>query len=811
MDSEKPLTLHMIGHGHIDPTWLWRWTEGYEEVRATFRSALARMDETPDLRFTASSACFYQWVKDTEPELFEAIRARVAEGRWEIAGGLWVEPDCNIPCGESFARHGLYSQRFFHREFGKRARVAFNPDSFGHAGTLPQIFRKLGMDRYVYMRPSPVREMDYPDGTTFWWEAPDGSRVLACNLPESYNAVGEELRDRMARLPRFPHLNPGQRDILCFFGVGNHGGGPTKEAVAHILSVQAQGEGAAVRFSTLGEYFDAFQAGMDPANVPVIRNELQHHARGCYSVHAEVKRLNRRVEHALMTAERFAAAAWLLDARDYPADQLEKAWQDLLYNQFHDILAGTSLESSYADTRDALGAARHRADVIRNQAIQGIARGIDTTPEGNTLVVVNPLAWPVECPVLAPPAAARTLAEPLHLVDDSGAIVPLQTVRGERIDHVRRAFVAELPAMGYRCYHLRSGAVPVKAARGLEASPRLLENDWWRLAFDPESGALCELFDKQNRVSVLRGGLELAALVDHSDTWGHDIDGWRVEAGRFSGAVLDVAECGEVLATVRSRSRFRNSEAVLELTLHRDLPLIDCFLRVNWQEAYTLLKLGFDTHITGGAVTAEAPYGHQERPTDGGEEPCQQWIDLSGEIGGMPYGLAVLNDGQYGYDARGGVLRMTLLRSPAYAHHDNGRYDARAGWPLMDQGWHETRLHLLPHAGGWRGARVPKKAWELNVPPVVHVESAHPGHRPQRSSLLGTESGNVLLSVIKCAEDGDDLVIRGYETDGLPADTRLHLPHFDKTYDLHFAPHEIKTLRIHRDTWEMRETNLLEE
>src|SRR5690606_15174611 len=170
-NDARALTVHLVGHGHIDPTWLWRWTEGYEEVRATFRSSLERMDATPAFKFTASSACFYAWVEENDPEMFEEIRGRVAEGRWDIAGGWWIEPDCNVPCGESFIRQGLYGQRYFERAFGKRATVGFNPDSFGHAGTLPQILTKMGLHYYAHQRPEPAREMQFPGGATYWWRA----------------------------------------------------------------------------------------------------------------------------------------------------------------------------------------------------------------------------------------------------------------------------------------------------------------------------------------------------------------------------------------------------------------------------------------------------------------------------------------------------------------------------------------------------------------------------------------------------------------------------------------------------------------
>ncbi|MCL4692068.1 MAG: alpha-mannosidase, partial [Candidatus Hydrogenedentes bacterium] len=578
MSDSKHITVHMIGHGHIDPTWLWRWTEGYEEVRATFRSALDRMDETPEFKFTASSACFYDWVKACDPELFEAIRERVAEGRWEIVGGWWIEPDCNIPCGESFVRQGLYGQRFFQREFGIRATVGFNPDSFGHAGTFPQIYRKMGIDTYAYMRPMPVKEMAYPDGTTFYWESQDGSRVLACNLQDDYSA-DTNTRDRIEILAGHPHLNPGQTHVLGFYGVGNHGGGPTKAAIQQILEVARDDRAPNACFSTLREYFDGFAASTKEKDIPVISTDLQHHAQGCYTTHAEVKRLNRQTEHALMTAERLATLTWVMFDHPYPHAALEKAWKDLLYNQFHDILAGTSIESSYVDSRDQMGSAKHAAKFITNESLQVLARHIDTSAEGNTVVVFNPLPHPVTEVITAPPIVARTLTKPLHVVDGDENPIPMDVVADERVGSEAYAFKAEVPALGYRCYHVRSGAKKVKTDGKLKASRDYLENKWWRLEFDPYDGHLCRLFDRKREVEVLSKGNVLAALVDSSDTWGHGYNEYRTEAGRFGNAKLELLECGDVRALVRVQSRFRNSVADQFVTIYRESDTIDCAFR----------------------------------------------------------------------------------------------------------------------------------------------------------------------------------------------------------------------------------------
>ncbi|HEX5800021.1 MAG TPA: hypothetical protein VFY02_07935, partial [Gaiellaceae bacterium] len=213
----------MIGNAHIDPVWLWQWPEGYQEVRATFASALDRLDEYPDFVFTCDSVVFFEWVEETDPELFARLRERIAEGRWQVIGGWWLEPDCNIPSGESLVRHALYGQRWLHDRFGITATTGANLDSFGHTATLPQLLRGSGLDSYVFLRPGP-HERDLP--TLFRWESPDGSRVLAYRIPHEYcsprDDLGEHVEKALAQLPAEGD------ELMVFYGVGNHGGGPTK-------------------------------------------------------------------------------------------------------------------------------------------------------------------------------------------------------------------------------------------------------------------------------------------------------------------------------------------------------------------------------------------------------------------------------------------------------------------------------------------------------------------------------------------------------------------------------------------------------
>ncbi|MFH1739607.1 MAG: alpha-mannosidase, partial [bacterium] len=359
------LTLHAIGHGHIDPVWLWRWQEGYEEVRATFRSALDRMKETPDFCFIASSTLFYKWILETDPEIFEEVKARVKEGRWNIVGGWIVEPDCNIPGGESLVRQGLYGQRFIREHFGLTVTEGFNPDTFGHPGTLPQILKKLGFKTYTYMRPEPDLEMKY-EATTFWWQSRDGSRVLAGCIPVCYDVRPERLEKRFHEVQDPRYFVQDQRHLMLFYGVGNHGGGPTKACIAKILEFMDDTKNPPVLFSHLSRYYQAMRESLPEDAFPTVDTDLQHHARGCYTSHSEVKRLNRRSEHALMSAERWSSIGDLLLGIQYPVKEFQEAWERILFCQFHDVLAGTSIEEAYDDARDMCGATLWTTAKIKN-------------------------------------------------------------------------------------------------------------------------------------------------------------------------------------------------------------------------------------------------------------------------------------------------------------------------------------------------------------------------------------------------------------------------------------------------------------
>ncbi|MDR2816309.1 MAG: twin-arginine translocation signal domain-containing protein [Proteiniphilum sp.] len=366
----KKYTMYMIGHGHIDPVWLWPWTEGVSVVLSTFRSALDRIKETRGVVFTSSSAQFYQWVADNNPGMLQEIRQRVKEGLWNVVGGWWVEPDMNIPSGEAMVRQGLYGQRTLEKLVGQRATVAFNADSFGHPGTLPQIIKKQGMENYVFMRPQ-KHEKTLPSNL-FWWEGPDGSRVLTYRIPESYNYGGDEdgMRNWVQKFTEYAKEHPVSM-MMVFYGHGDHGGGPTKANIKGITQIQKEKDAPNVIFGNVDYYFKEVRALPELA-LPTVKDDLQHHAVGCYSAESEIKKNNRLSEAALVVAEKITAVGSMIWGAAYPKEDFTKAWKQVLFLQFHDSLAGSSLMAHSKDAREGYNYAlniAHTAAAIAAQKL----------------------------------------------------------------------------------------------------------------------------------------------------------------------------------------------------------------------------------------------------------------------------------------------------------------------------------------------------------------------------------------------------------------------------------------------------------
>jgi alpha-mannosidase len=789
--------LHMIGNAHIDPVWLWQWPEGYQEVRATLQSAVDRLDEYPDFVFTCDSSLFFEWVEESDPELFARVRRRVADGRLQIVGGWWIEPDCNIPAGESFVRQALYGQRYLRDAFGITATVGANLDSFGHNATIPQILAKSGCDSYVFLRPGPKeKELEAP---LFWWESPDGSRVLAYRIPHEYCApkddIGEHVEKALATLP------DEDGEYAVFYGVGNHGGGPTKANIEQIA-------GMGLLPSSLRAFFDAVGRNGER---PVVRGELQHHSPGCYTTHSGIKRWNRRAENLLQRAEKWCTVADALGAQAYPLERLTEAWKLLLFNQFHDTLAGTSIAPAYEDARDQIGHASSLAALAFNRAVQSIARQIEIEPEEEMrpVVVFNPHPWPLRTEIELEYTWTREQGH--HAVDDEGEPVPLQltrpltTMSGMRS---RFAFPVEVPALGYRTYRVRVGE---KAAGGndLRVGPAELENERVRLELDPASGRIAALVHAASGADLAAPGSPHAVVIDdRSDTWGHGVVAYDDAVGEFECTGVRLLESGPVRGALRVESRYGSSTLREDYVLAAGATYVDIRIALDWREPLKLLKLRYPTSVDTDHATFETPYGHVDRSAGGDEEPGQAWVDVSG--GGR--GLSVLNDAKYGYDVRGGDIGISAVRSPVWAWHDPRELEEGGDFEYMDLGRQAFLVRLVPHAGDWREAGVVRLAAELNQPPFALIETSHAGPLPQRASYASDGGGSVILTVLKAAEDGDGgVVVRAYESAGREGRVSIELPLAGRTVEADFRPHEIKTFRVPREAAApVREVNLLE-
>lgn len=807
MDRKNGRTLHMIGNAHIDPVWLWQWQEGFHEVQATFRSALELMKEYDDFLFISSSAAFYEWVEQSDPQLFDEIRQRVAEGRWEIVGGWWIQPDCNIPGGESYVRQALYGQHYFKKKFGLTARVGYNVDSFGHHGMLPQILKKSGLEYYVFLRPSP-HEKGLP-GRLFWWESDDHSRVLAYRIPYEYGTWGKDLEKHVERCAA--ELKEPHNQLMCFFGVGNHGGGPTRENLDSIRRLQAEFAPAALVMNTPAQYFSTVLAKDAP--LPVVHDELQHHASGCYAAHSGVKRWNRQAENLLLAAEKFSAIAAWVTGQPYPAS-LERAWKNVLFNQFHDILAGTSIEPAYEDARNLYGESMAIAGRALNQATQSIAWAIDIEPEEDLrpLVVFNPHAWPTKVNVEVELASVK---DDEVLLDVDGRRVTYQLVQPAATTQWRSriSFVADLPSLGYSLFRLAPR--PAQAAPApLSANDTMLENERFRLEINPQTGCIQSLVDLHGPLEVFAGeAARPVVLDDPSDTWGHNVFRFDQLAGEFRPRSVRLVENGPVKAVLRVISEYDASLLVQDFTMYRALDQIDVHVLVDWREQFKILKLRFPLNLTHMKAVYEIPYGSIERFTNGEEQPGQSWVDVSGlsRNTGLPYGLSLLNDGKYSFDVNIRDLGLTVLRSPIYAHHIPSVPEGDKMYSFLDQGLQRFTYTLLPHTGGYESGDTVRRAAELNQPPVVLAATCHPGGLPASDSYLSVDAGNILVSALKRAEDNDDLVLRCYETARLATRAKICLPRWGRVIETQFKPAEIKTFRVPREAdLPVIETDLLE-
>lgn len=799
--------IHMIGNAHIDPVWLWPWHEGMAVVHSTFRSALDRMKETPDFAFTASSAQFYQWVADNDPEMLAEIRERVKEGRWNIAGGWWVEPDLNIPGGEALVRQGLYGQRTFRRLLGKTADTGFNPDSFGHANTLPQILKLQGMDNYVFMRPM-QHEKSLPSNL-FWWEGPDGTRILTYRIPVSYVDRGD-VRARVEQVISQMKDKP-VKNLMVFFGAGDHGGGATRENISSVQTIRSEKNAPALFFSTPSVFFKEIRREPVPA-LPVVIDELQHHAVGCYTAEAEIKKNNRLSETLLITAEKITAIGSFIWNCDYPGEEFTNAWKRILFLQFHDSLAGTSVPGHSMTAREGFDYAIDTANQAIYKSVQKLEWQVPAEDsQSQYLLAFNSNPWEVKANIGYD--LNWDLKNPSVVYDETGNPLQHQWTAGTTETGNRKGLIVRvsLPAFGYRQLRIGMGNSP-KFDHTVRAENNMMENEYLRIVFSKDGTA--GVYDKEKDRELFAGGAtgcRAVVLNDPSDTWSHDVKSFEDEAGTFGNATIKTVEGGPLRAITRVISAYGSSTLTTDWILYAETRSLEIKVTVNWNEKLKMLKFSFPADIDSPEITCETAYGFIKRNVNGDEEPGQRWIDITGTSKGMKCGFTLINDAKYGYSVKNNDVRISVIRSAVYAHHVPRVLDMDSEHVWMDQGIHTFRMMLVPHAGSWAEAEIPRRTEEFMTLPVVIYQGIHAGTMPGSGSFLSVSPANVLITAIKQSEDNDDLIFRCVEATGMNIQAVIDMSFIGLKWNGEFRPCEIKTLRVNTGTKDVREMNLLEE
>lgn len=813
--------VHLVGNAHLDPVWLWPWQEGYAETRATFWSVIHRMEEYPDFVFSCDQVVLLDWTRESDPVLFEKIKQRAAEGRWVNVGGWWVEPDCNMPMGESFVRQGLYGQRFLLEHFGKPATVGMNVDPFGHTATLPMILRGQGMTGYTFMRPGPHEEGALPD-TPFTWVAPDGSEVIASRIPFEYCSTDGDLALHTDKA--IGQLDRSFDDVMIFYGVGNHGGGPTRANLDSIARYRRMGTYGDLIMSSPVEYFDAVRKLQEAGTeLPESRGDLQHHAPGCYSAHSGIKRWQRRAQHAVLTAERWSIVADLLGRSTNPhlADaraELGHAWRQVLFNQFHDVLPGSAIEPAYEDARDQLGEAVAIAKRITTRAHNALAREIDIpfVNETQPVVVFNPHPWPVRAAVELNYGLPGRGA---HVTDNTGAEVTSQSVpAAASMEHPGRGaivFDAEVPGLGYATYRLRPGAAAATDT-GLRATETTLTNARLAVEIDPRTGWVRSLIQRDSGTDVLAGarGPHWQICADASDTWGHHVVSYAWPGAEPALDRIHLIADGPLRATIRVERSWGRSTIVEDITLRHDSDAVEIHVEIDWRQQGELAKMRIPVGLAEPEATFEVPFATVTREVNGAEDPAQSWVDLSGPTLGGPTtlaGLTVINNAKHGYDTSPAdspqpdtspSIGITAVRSTVYAWNDPREISDADILRYQDQGVQAFDYTLVPHAGDWRSVAASRRAAELGQPVRAMLESSHPGPLPPRAGLANDGEGTVMITAIKGSEDpgdeGAEVIVRAVETTGHRARATLSLPFAERRLVAEFEPHQLRTFRIPR-------------
>ena len=821
--------VQMTGNAHIDAAWLWTWSEAVDQVHFTFSSALQLMREYPEYTFSQSTAQYYEWMEEKFPSVFAEIQKRVKEGRWELVGGMWVEPDLNMPDGESQVRQLLLGKRYFQKKFGVDVKVGWNPDSFGYDWQLPQIYKKAGVDYFL------TQKLRYNDTNQlplklFWWQSPDGSRVLSYfphDLVQDTEAI-EVARDLAAAIK----LNPGQDEMMHLYGpsLGRLAVAPARDAIENGRRWSDPNNiFPRVQFRTSQSFFNkmngrvattgmpvwnyqTFAAGNTELPVPppgkislpVWNDEiyLEHH-RGTYTSQAIQKFNMRHSEESLLNAEKYSSLAWLRGS-SYPGDQFTLAWKKEAFNEFHDVAAGTAIAAVYKDAQKDFDVVQWTANEATSNALKELDSHINTAAHpGVPIVVWNPLSWNRTGIVSASVQMPQAQPNGIKVLDDDNQPVLMQVLSKDVETNTYHLLLKpkNVPSVGYAVLHAVPGQQKIHS--DLTLNGYTMENSLVRIVLDPKTGCITSLYQKAAKFeSIVPGecGNMLQAFVDNarSMTEANNVDNVRVEdawnidkdyekQGTNLTMLINVqtVERGPLREVIRITRKWSKSKFVQDITLYAGLPRVDVISDIDWHETHVLLKASFPLTATSSVATYEIPYGSIERPTTRNnsietarfEVSALRWADLSDS----EHGLSLINDSKYGYDAKGNVLRLSLLRAPLYPD------------PNSDRGRQQFSYSLYPHIGSWKQADTVLRAYEFNYNLLAFQIESHQGNLPATNSLVQVNPHNLVLTAMKKSEDGNNLILRFYEWAGKATHAKIKVPAgASEAVETNLLEHDIK-------------------
>lgn len=759
-----------VGHAHIDVAWLWPLRQTRQKVARSFSTALRLMEQYPEFRFTQSQPQLYQYIAEDHPEMMTQIKARVAEGRWETIGGMWVEADCNISGAEALARQFLLGRRYFLETFGQRdSPVLWLPDVFGYAWQLPQLIQQAGLSYFVTAKLSwnQYNRMPYDQ---FWWQGLDGTRILTCFITTSkpgwwgatYSAdlSPEEILATWDGSQQ-KELN---NAFMIAYGHGDGGGGPTGAMLDRSREMAEHPGLPRVRLSTAIDFMEQLdrQAG---DKLPTWNGELYLELhRGTYTSQARNKRENRKCEFLLHDAEFLASWASLRGYMTYPHDDLRRAWELLCLNQFHDITPGSSIQQVYVDSMRDYQEIRRIGEQIRDDAMLALDRAL---PAETALAIYNPTSFP-RSEVVELSGAWLTEERVVAAMDGT----PLSA---QRTNDGMLVKCPAVPPYGFLALRLNSGEIPAAErqlyAGDISGAPKdesasamcamVMENPILRAEFD-RAGDIARLFDKRANREVLAPGQvanQWQAFEDRPLDWeAWDIDIFYDEKSWLADPAdsVEVVESGPLRACLEIKRRLFNSDITQRVYMYADSARIDFDTCIHWRERRLLLKVAFPADILSPKASYDIQWGNVERPTHSNtswdwarfESCAHKWVDLSEGN----YGVSLLNDCKYGYDIAGNVMRLTALKGAMFPD------------PEADLGEHRFAYSLLPHSGDWRNGTVPA-AYALNNPLIVHSVRGDPqgASDAHRQSLVQVDAPQIIVETVKCAEDGDGLIARMYE------------------------------------------------